>query len=168
MSKPSEMIFEYLSQNKALTIPQLSQALHLTRADIRHHLAELMHEERVLKLSPSSEDQVGRPAHRYQAILPLNRNWIQTLVQTQYQLLCNLGLTESEIACHFAASLLEGFAPGGHATSKLSQAVTYLKTKGIEAKWIAGPDGPLITLAGTDFLTHTLAQAIVERIQKEL
>ncbi|MEA5078530.1 MAG: hypothetical protein VB013_08160 [Anaerolineaceae bacterium] len=168
MSKPSEMIFEHLLQNKALTIPQLSQALHLTRADIRHHLTELMHEGRVLKLPPSSEDQVGRPAHFYQAILPLNRNWIQTLVQTQDQLLRNLGLSENQIASHFAASLLEGFTPVGHTTSKLNQAVTYLKTKGVEAKWIAGPDGPLITLAETDFLSDALAKAIVERIQKEL
>ncbi len=142
--------------------------MHLTRADIRHHLTELMNEGRVIKLSPSGEDQVGRPAHRYRAILPMNRRWIEVLVQTQLQLLGDLGLTENEVARRFAESLFARYTPVGHATSKLNQAVTYLKTKGIDAKWIAGPHGPLFTLAETDFLTDALAKAIVERIQKEL
>lgn len=167
MSKSAELIFETLIQKGPLTIPQLSRMLHLTRADIRHHLNELISEGRVVK-TLTSTNQVGRPAHAYQAIRPLNRTWVQTLVQSQTHLLHSLGLSEEELTVQIADSILADFAPTGHPTAKLNQAVAFLHTKGIEAKWIAGPDGPLISLTETDFLDANLAKDIIAKIQKEL
>lgn len=167
MSKPAELIFETLIQKGPLTIPQLSRMLHLTRADIRHHLNELISEGRVVK-TLTSTNQVGRPAHAYQAIRPLNRTWVQTLVKNQSHLLHSLGLSEEELTVQIADSILADFAPTGHPTAKLNQAVTFLHAKGIEAKWIAGPDGPLISLTETDFLDAYLSEALIAKIQKEL
>ena len=167
MSKPAEMIFDYLLRSKSNTIPQLSRALHLTRADIRHHLNELILEGRVQK-SIEASSQVGRPAHTYLAVRPLSRTWVQTLVDTQNQILLKRGLSEQEITSSCAEMILADFTPTGHPTTKLNQAVTYLHTKGIEANWIAGPDGPIISLSETEFLDRNLANAIIEKIQKEL
>lgn len=167
MSKPAETIFDYLLRNNPLTIPQLSRALHLTRADIRHHLNELIKEGRVIKTLEATA-QVGRPAHTYQAVHPLNRSWVQTLVGTQNQLLLTCGLSIQEISSRCAEIILANFNPTGHPTIKLNQAVAYLHTKGIEASWIAGPDGPIISLSETELMDQNLANAIIEKIQKEL
>lgn len=168
MARQTDQIFEYLLSNSPQTVTQLSQALRLTRADIRHHLSALMEEGRVTKAGQVSADHGGRPAERYRAIQPLNRVWLETLLPNLFQLLRQLGVSEEGINRELANLLLANFHPNGHITARLSQAMQSLKSIGLSAHWIAGSQGPLITISPTEFLPPALASALVEKIQKEL
>lgn len=168
MSKTTQLLFTYILDHPDVSVAQISEALHLTRADIRHHLKELLQTGQVCKAGKKSPDHAGRPSDVFRAATPLIRAWIDPLFHGLYQVLYHHNVSDETITLELVNWLLKDFKPEGTATSKLNQAVRYLGDLGISSRWIAGPEGPVIYISPNDYLSTSMIEAIKLYIAREL
>ncbi len=168
MPNTSGLILDYITKFQPATIPQISNALHLTRADVRYHLSKLQNENWVVKAGKVPVKGAGRPADSYQATPVLNRQWTIIFINSILELLAEQGVTESKLADLLSQKILKDFHPKGPPVSKLTQAVKYLENVGLTASWIAGPKGPEFDISPTSFTSDLMIEALKNRILKGL
>jgi hypothetical protein len=157
MKKTSENILSHLYGNGSSTVLEISEALLLTKADIRYHLALLLREKRVGLGLPSSVQTPGRPAQRFIAFEVVNRHLVLKLIEGYEGSLKTKGIPPDEVAGNLAKTLLSGFSPEGSLPTKLNQAVHFLAEMGIQTKWEAGNKGPRITISTSLLVSAELA-----------
>lgn len=147
MQNTRRQILAYLQQHHTATAADLARVLHLTAANVRHHLNLLVQEQQLTVIAARSRKGAGRPRQIYalrhptdnlQALLsallhslpPENR--LQTLQRT-------------------AQTLLAGAPTPNPSAPRLNQAIQQLNSLHYRARWEARPDSPRITLANCPY-----------------
>lgn len=136
-----QRIIEYLQNQRQCTVPEISAALHMTRADMRYHLEHLA-AEGVVEVLPRKvvAQGRGRPVQVYRMASTARPH---NLVQLADALLS----LASEEQLQQAARLLAGEeAMPRAATQRLNHAVQRLNLKRYQARWEAHAQGPRIIL----------------------
>lgn len=164
MKNTNEQIYAYIEANGPANIAQISQHLGLTKADIRHQTSSLINAGRLVKTQPIPPQGAGRPAAMFEIVPQINRLLVQRLLDGYAALAKMNGVSEDQVTEALANALLSDFHPNGSPTTRLNQAVEYLKAMGIQAKWEAGAKGPRIIIDHSEFTSPKL----VEKINLEL
>lgn len=144
-------ILLFLQEHKSVTVPEISQAWGLTRADVRYHLNLLVKDgfaEVVTSIDPKSI-QRGRPVLHYRLAKHLAENNFPALCSA----LLDLYLTALPGEQHETAlvvlvrSMITEEAPATiSAIQRLNMAVAYLNRYRYKARWEASPTGPRLML----------------------
>ncbi len=140
-------ILQHLAEAPGSTATQLSQALHLGPADIRHHLAALLRSGR-LRTLPGAAAGRGRPARRFELAGPGRTAELPLLCGILFDLLAGLpqtALPEGPLAA-IARRLLGAAAENEKAVPRLNRLVHQLQALGYAPAWEARAQGPVIIL----------------------
>lgn len=143
-----DALLQLLSEMRVADSADLAKCLALTPSAVRYHLAMLSKEGKIEPIQPASETSArGRPLRRYR--LPPRRlpGRLPELCATLLQARRQTGVPDWGI---IAAGLLPlGCDPEKYpAVSKrrLDMAATTLTEMGYDARWEAGPHGPVLRL----------------------
>ncbi len=145
-----ERILSFLQVNKTVTVPEISQAWSLTRADVRYHL-NLLVKDGIVEVTDQDGPraaQRGRPVLHYRLASHLADNNLPELCSALLDLyLTTMPGEQSErilqtLVLHITAELPVSLSP----ISRLNQAVAYLNRRHYQARWEASPTGPRLLL----------------------
>ena len=125
---------------------ELARLTHVTAANIRHHLRQLVSEGLIRKTDEQLVDGRGRPAPLYTLAHPPNN-----LTRLARQLLAMLPAGEPPLR-----SIAEAFAPvpadlRRHITQRLVSAMQRLEHLNYQPRWEALPNGPEVILGHCPF-----------------
>jgi predicted ArsR family transcriptional regulator len=147
MKSTRQQITEYLSHRQRASAVDMSRALHLTAADIRHHLAILEAEGVVTITSQRPASGRGRPTSLYQltsqaasnnfdalssALLAETRRSVPELEQTAFH---------KRLAQRLAG---DNYLPVRNPSQRYVNAVKQLNQMKYEARWEARADAPQV------------------------
>ncbi|HNR46523.1 MAG TPA: ArsR family transcriptional regulator [Anaerolineaceae bacterium] len=138
-------VLEYLEKHPRSTSAQISRGLHLTAADIRHHLSGLIRAGKIDVL-PAVKNERGRPARRFELTETSRPNYLPELC---IALLDVLAAQEDGQIPH---SLLEDIARrllpmprlDGTKIQQINAVVHRLQVAGYAAVWEAHQTGPVV------------------------
>ncbi|MCI0519196.1 MAG: ArsR family transcriptional regulator, partial [Chloroflexi bacterium] len=134
-------ILEILEKQRSASAAELSRALGVTPANIRHHLHALQEQGLVLVSAQRPLSKRGRPTLLYELASQASRHNLDGLAAALLSaLLDGLPPAERDAAlARLAGALLgEGAArPGTHLTRRLYQAVQQFNAMGYQARWEA-------------------------------
>lgn len=144
MQLTRQQIVDYLQVNRMATSIELSRALQVTSANIRHHL-KLLEEAGVVEVVGN---QPGRGRGRPMKIYSLTENALQhnlkglssALLKT---LLGNTPDLEGKLA-ETAGHILGEFQVAANIHNRLNQAIEQLNKLQYQASWEASPSGPRV------------------------
>jgi predicted ArsR family transcriptional regulator len=152
MKSTRQRLLDLLEKQQTATASELSRALQVTEADVRHHLAALRRAGTVASLE--EDGQAGRPAGRGR---PARRYRLaERALEDNYEALAGALLDEvlareaAEARTTFlkriAARLAGGAQPEGSLAKRLVQAAQRLNELHYQARWEARPGAPQVTL----------------------
>lgn len=133
----AQMILKYLNQHLSATAAELSEALSITRADVRYHLAKLK-KSGLIEVHSVERKHPGRPERRFQLCTSTKpHNYPQLLIA----ILSNASSHQWVLSAPkiFLDSPFSGPMP-----LRLNQCVNWLNQHNYQASWIAGQKGPII------------------------
>ena len=142
-------IVDYLRKHHTATVRELSRALGMTGANIRHHLVVLEGTDLIGVLGQRREVR-GRPVNVYglsRRVLGDALDELSSALLTEW--LGPRPEAEREEALHSLARGLGGAAPGDRdlpLTKRLAALVARLNELHYQARWEAGPAGPRLIL----------------------
>lgn len=137
-----ERIIEYLQTQRRCTVPQISDAFHMTRANMRYHLEKLVADGTVEVSRPLVPARVrGRPVQVYQLAVSSRPSNLPQLVD----ILLNQLTGEEQLQQIAAALAADGDIPR-HVTQRISRVVQILNLKRYQARWEAHAQAPRIIL----------------------
>jgi predicted ArsR family transcriptional regulator len=138
---------EYLQHRQIATAVEISHALHLTAADIRHHLALLEADGIVEVTSQRPSVGRGRPSSLYQLTRQALSNNLDGLSSALMEELLR-SIPEAEQAAFYnrlARRLIDNnYSPARHASQRFLQAVQQLNRMNYQARWEAHADAPQV------------------------
>ena len=142
-------ILEYLRKNQTASGHELSRALGMTGANIRHHLAVLESNGLVESISHRQEGR-GRPVKIYGLSRRVVGDGLEDLARTMLDVFVkNPTGEEPEASLRSMALRLAGESspvPDRQLTRQLNQIVDRLNELHYQARWEAGMDGPHVIL----------------------
>ncbi len=151
MPKPNarQRILGYLQSHPGTTAVELSRALRVTPANIRHHLAILVGDGRAVLLGTRPADGRGRPVQVYgpgelKAHDPLAALADALLGQQETLAPQAQAAALRQLAARLAAIPPEGLGEPG--ARRLAQAVERLNALHYQARWEAHAQGPCVIL----------------------
>jgi predicted ArsR family transcriptional regulator len=147
MKTTRRRILEYLALKRAVTVGEIATALHITPADIRHHLATLQAESIVEKVGSRPPAAKGRPAGLYGLVEQFEEHNFARLAAS---LLAAWLESTPEPAAKAAglqrlADMLAGAATAAERSPRgqvLLQAVRLLNEQHYQARWEAHAAAP--------------------------
>ncbi|GAB4398394.1 MAG: hypothetical protein OHK0052_21440 [Anaerolineales bacterium] len=143
MQTTRQQILTYLQQHHTATAADLARVLHLTAANVRHHLGILLQEEQIRIIAARSRKGAGRPRQVYALNHPADN--LQALLTA---LLNSLPPETLAPTLQQTAQTLLARAPATNpAAPRLNQAIQRLNSLHYQARWEARPDSPRITLS---------------------
>jgi predicted ArsR family transcriptional regulator len=140
---------EYLELKPAATAPEMAQALHLTAANIRHHLAILASQGVVEVVGARLETSLGRPSRLYARSSRMGQHNLGPLASALLEELASYIPEEKreEHLQRLAARLAAPEAgPPASAARRFGAAVEHLNRQGYSARWEARSSGPRLIL----------------------
>lgn len=145
-----ERILVYLQENRVITVPALSRAWGLTRADIRYHLNGLMVDGLVEPVLPDPRQprQRGRPTQQYRLVTGSAPDNLAELCNVLLNtLLGAVPAEQREIVIRALAEQMAGEYPiAANPIQRYNQAVAFLGQRGYRARWEAHASGPRLLL----------------------
>jgi predicted ArsR family transcriptional regulator len=155
-------VLAYLVKRPGVSAAQIGHALNISAASVRHHLAILRSDRRVLMWGEAHDGARGRPVKVYRAsdsLLGDNLSMLSHSLLNEWP--GGSGIRKEEhMVSVLAQGLLEQIGRAGDdvaATKKLASLIEGLNSVHYEARWEAGADGPRILLG------HCPYSAIIER-----
>lgn len=142
-----QRILGFLGQHNGASAAEISLALGLTPADIRHHLAILVSDDRVRVLGTRPETSRGRPVRIFGLGVAAARDNLAALVDMLLsQAMENASPVDQEqVLTRLAARLYSQVtSPASHITLRLAQTVAMLSQSGYAARWEAHAAAPRI------------------------
>ena len=144
MKSTRQRLLDLLRNKPGSTAAELSRALQVTQADVRHHLSNMIEEGLVITAGRNRRGRRGRPARRF--------SLTALTLQDNFDILSKALLTTSlddlppdaetaylqRVARHLAGE----FTPRGPLAQRLVQAIEQLNTLGYQARWEAHADAP--------------------------
>lgn len=150
MPKPNarQRILAYLQSQRAATAGELARALHVTPANIRHHLSILVADGRARVLGERHPQGRGRPLQVYglgDAAAGDNLSGLADAALSQW--LAGLPPEVQDSALQALAAQLAAVAPGeqgGAVARRLAPAVERLNALHYQSRWEAHAQGPRV------------------------
>jgi predicted ArsR family transcriptional regulator len=142
-------IIDYLREHRVATSSDLSRILHLTTADVRHHLSQLTQQGIIITLGHRLTRQKGRPAKLYVLYEPMARNNLDLLAHNLLvQLSSQCSLSDYQIHLRDIAGrfLSNSEIDISNITRRIYAAVRYLKKMNYDASWEAHSHSPRLVL----------------------
>lgn len=149
MKSTRQRILDYLLEHKVATAPELSRALKLTSADVRHHLSQLAKHGILAYPGHRLTQLKGRPARLYTLSESLARNNLDLLAQHLFEILMEQlppdGLNS------LLLDIAKRFVPDrpwetSNITSRIYQSIVFLQKLNYDASWEARAYSPRIIL----------------------
>jgi predicted ArsR family transcriptional regulator len=150
MTKPNarQRVLEYLRTHQSVTAGEISRALHVTPANIRHHLSILVSDGRAKVIGERRAHARGRPLQVYglgDAAAGDNLPGLADALLSNW--LAGLPPGEQDSALQALAAQLASIAPVeqvGAVTRRLALAVERLNTLHYRSRWEAHAQGPRV------------------------
>ena len=142
MKNTHDLILDYLQSSQVASASELSQALHLTRADIRYHLNLLLAQQLIEKAAVRSPTKKGRPTQLFRLALKSQLNNFANLAEA---LLSSTACSKDEILEHLVDYFVASIPAAKQRTAQLSRLIAYLNERGYQSHWEATINGPRIT-----------------------
>jgi len=161
-----QKVLAYLNKTRSASVQEVSRALKMSAANVRHHLRVLVSDGRLEMISVKPRDGRGRPEKVYsipRAVLGDNLSRLSEVL-----------LSESDIPVEVLAKYLAGEfnSKVQPVTKRLGLAIEKLNAMKYHARWEAGPDGPRIILGHCPYATiiekHPELCKMDETLLKEL
>ena len=153
-----QRILDHLRKQQTTTVRELSHALEMTGANIRHHLAMLESNDLVTVVGQRREGR-GRPVNIYRLSRRVLGDGLDKLASAMFDTWLRPGTDqEQETGLRSLAQRLAGEKTSGTAspvTQRLIATVVRLNEMHYQARWEAGAQGPRI------LLLHCPYQAII-------
>lgn len=147
MKSTRQRLTEYLQRRQLASAVDMSHALHLTAADIRHHLSILEDEGVVEVVSQRPAAGRGRPTSLYQLTRQAVLNNLDGL---SHALLAEtrhfVPEAEKEAFNKRVAQRLvgDGYQPARNPSQRFVNAIHFLNQKNYQARWEARSDAPQV------------------------
>jgi len=140
MKSSHELILEFLQANPASSAAEISQALHLTRADIRYHIS-LLKAQNLIEMSASRKaSHKGRPTRLYRLATGSQSNNLAGIVDALLTIQTDSDSQVNDLAVHFASAI----PPARQRTAQLNNLIAFLNSHGYFSRWEAHANGPRI------------------------
>ena len=168
MQSTRQRLLEYLEKQRAASAAELSRALQVTQADVRHHLGKLRKEGLVVRIDEGQNQAIapptsaspgksvrtgsvgkrGRPAGRYSLSNRRLGDNLEALTGALLeQALEGLPTAERRPALQrLAARLAGGALPAGRLAQRLYVAIQRLNAMHYQARWEAHAEAPRVIL----------------------
>jgi predicted ArsR family transcriptional regulator len=153
MKNTRKRILDILTNKDQITARELSHALSITQADVRHHLGNMIDEGLILITGVKRDGRRGRPARYYSLASSAEEENFDLLSSA----LLNAALEDADqqtknlFLRQVAAKLTGEFNPHGPLVPRLVEAVSRMNSLGYEARWEAHADAPHLILARCPF-----------------
>jgi predicted ArsR family transcriptional regulator len=171
MKSTRQRMIDYLQRRQLASAVDISHALHLTAADIRHHLTILSDEGVVNIVSERSSSGRGRPTALYQLAKQAQANNLNGLTSA---LLLETQASVPDIEQHAfnkrLAQRLAGssYSPVRNPTQRFLQAVQHLNQMNYQARWEAHSDTPQVIITHCPYASVLSEHPEVCQIDVEL
>ena len=148
MKSTRERILDYLENHSSVTAEELSHALHMTSANVRHHLAILLKMKFVEIIGERPPKERGRPSK----VFSLSRERMGENLDLLAHALLQVAMQSREPAeqekflKNVARALIRGDPPRGSLTQRLFQTVRKLNEMNYRARWEAHAEAPCLIL----------------------
>ena len=142
MQLTRQQIVDYLQANRMATAIEMSQALQVTAADIRHHLKLLADSGLVKVVGVRPGHGPGRPKQLYTLTDHALKDNMDGLASALLQTLLADTVYKGERLGEIASQLLGDYPSIGNIHARLNQAIEYLNKMQYQASWEASPNGP--------------------------
>ncbi len=153
MKTTREQILDILKTRHAATPAELARALHLTPANIRHHLKRLVRDGRVRVGGRRRRPGRGRPENLY--TLARRGDNLAGLSAALLEALLEGAVSPEEKSARLQAIALRligaADSPAGHITQRLYRAVQQLEKWDYQPRWEAHAQGPRIILGNCPY-----------------
>ncbi len=147
MKTTRSRILEYLSDHQAASAGEMSRALRVTSADVRHHLSVLESERAVVPVGQKPKNGRGRPVQLYSLAATVERHNLASLAHALLTITYRqLPLEERpRFLSHLAEALAETEEdPVRNPTQRFYQAINLLNEMDYQASWEARPGAPRV------------------------
>ena len=153
MKSTRQRLLDILKNRPNTTAAELSRALQLTQADVRHHLSNMVDEGLVVETGYQRGGRRGRPARKFSiATATLKDNFDLLSSALLAVSLQNLSPPDRMVFLRDVAVKLAGeHASGGPLAQRLAGAVVRLNELGYQARWEAHADAPRLILEHCPF-----------------
>lgn len=149
MHKTRQKILDYLDRHRQANALDLSRALGLTPANIRHHLKELVERGLIQRVGTGKTGGRGRPAHIYRVTYHNAPEALMRLVELLWtELISNVPARQHNARLLQLAASLTANTPAsqGSLPQRLVQTIQKLQSLGFQAHWEAHAEAPIIVL----------------------
>ena len=153
MKSTRQRLLDILKSRPNTTAAELSRALKLTQADVRHHLSNMVDEGLVVATGYQRGGRRGRPARKFSlAAAALKDNFDLLSSALLAVSLQNISSPDRMVFLRDVAAQLVGkHASGGPLAQRLVGAVVRLNELGYQARWEAHADAPRLILEHCPF-----------------
>lgn len=150
MTSTRKLILDYLQIKPFATAAELSHALKMTTANVRHHVNVLMEEGAVEVIAQQPPQGRGRPAHLYNLTQQAHRHNLDGLASAMLKTYLSNKAPEyqsaslKQIAKNMASTA--NLKPATSLPQRLFQAVHRLNEMGYQTRWEAHSEAPHLIL----------------------
>ena len=148
MQLTRKQIIEYLNTHHTATAVELSQALNLTAANIRHHIVELIQQNILEEVGNLSPQKRGRPMKLYclsKGALNHNLDFLADVLLKMISK-ANKGHAVQNPLNEIARQMLGDLKVATSPIQRISQVMEWLNDHNYQARWEASPNGPRVIL----------------------
>ncbi len=138
-----DAILDYLQKNRHATVAELSEMLHVTKADVRYHLKELITSGEIEKAAIIKPNWKGRPTRLYQLADRAKPGNYQQLAEALLSF-CESRDMILPMISQLAAHMADKIPPAKHRATQLNRLVNYFTANAYHATWEAYANGPRI------------------------
>ena len=144
MKATRQRMLEILEHRPGITAAELSRALQITQADIRHHLSNMIEEGLVIPAGMHKTGRRGRPARRFRLATSVHKDNFDLLSSALLTTALGAQATEQRSAVleNVAAQFAAGTSTKGPLSQRLVQVVTHLNRLGYKSRWEAHAEAP--------------------------
>lgn len=138
-----EEILRYLKRHPGATVREIAEALGMTQANIRHHMALLEAEGRVTGRVEEARTRRGRPSRRYFLTEKALPTYLEPLTRALLLAFRESGLPLERLCAHFCPCTPQG----GTLWERLNAATQFFQERAYMPRWEAHKDGPRVLFA---------------------
>ncbi len=155
MTSTRQRILDYLENHRTVTAEELSHVLHMTAANVRHHLAILRRRGLIEIISERPPKGRGRPTK----VFSLSHQTIGENLDLLSSVLIKEAMgskkpeEQKEFLRHIARLLIGKTKNGGSLTQRLFQAVRRLNEINYQSRWEAHAEAPNLILEHCPYLS---------------
>jgi predicted ArsR family transcriptional regulator len=152
MKSTRQHLLDILKNKPNCTAAELSRAMQLTKADVRHHLSNMVAEGLIVVTGHLHSGRRGRPARQFSIAAEQDHNF--DLLSSALLAVSLQNLSPSGQSAYFkrvAAQLGGENIPDGPLAQRLAGTVEKLNELGYQARWEAHADAPRLILESCPF-----------------